>query len=339
MTSNSRPSLRYHLPVALVAAALSSACSSLSSPAPSGPHPGLAVFNQAINQPVRPDTIVREGDKVSYLAATSPEAPVLARFEIACNGTSASMFYRTDRGMMPFSHSTTSTRLPRLQFDQLQQSDQLKSVCEQRPVPDWRVLDTAEAKDWLLIDLRSVRVEDGVLKAWTGKHYYRQQLNGANRELISQERERLAISCDEQTLKVASHFTLDVASRVLNGWVRPEDDFKPVKEATPDHQRLYEAICKGGEALSALPSFEPRTSRPILITTPRVSPQVIADIETLGLQTPRLNLKKVNYRYDAALFNGAGSMAERKQTLSVSMKRPARYWCNPQRTSLIRRFA
>lgn len=322
MTANRYSIVRCVLPTVLIASALYG-CSSRPS-VPPGPHPGLAIFNQAINQPVTSvtsDTIVREGDDVSYMVVSSPETPVLVRFNVSCSGAAGSMFYETASGMSPFSESPTTTELPQAQLDALRHSEQLRTVCEQRAVPEWRVLDDEEGKDWLLIDRKGAQIEDGVLKAWTGKHFFRQQQNGTSRTPFSHERERLAISCDEQTLKVASHFALNDDLRVLNGWLRSKDELKPVKEASPDHQALYKAICEGDQPLSSLPALKPRTSLPVHISTPKVSPKAIADIEALGMPAPRLSMKKITYRFDAVLFNGARFNDSSKQDfISVDEK-------------------
>lgn len=305
MTANNNFLLRYVLPSALIAPFALSGCSSQSIPStPSGPHPGLAVFNQAINQSAIPDTIVREGDAVSYVVQSSIEPPMLTRFDISCNGNSGSMFYQTRNGMAPFSESKTSTDLPQIQFELLQQSDQFKAVCEQRAAPDWRVLNAAEGQDWLLLDRNSAQIEDGVLKVWTGKHFVHQQFDGANRHFVSQVRERLALKCDLRTFKVSSHFKLDAEAKVLNGWVRSENELRPVQDAPLVQQQLFNVICKGQEAWFALPPLRPRNSLPPRLSTPQVAPQVLAAIEALGLPAPRLSLKQVNYRYDAVLFNG-----------------------------------
>ncbi len=282
-------------------AALSLALAACSS-APSKPskQPGLTVFESVINSAANPDTIMRAGDRVSYLVISSGEHAALARFDASCSEPSASMYYLTSGGYMHAFSDDDSARLPDAQLQLLQRSEQRRAACDYRATPDWRALDTAENQDWLLLDRNSAKTENGRLMLWTARYPARYQM-GAERALVAQRHERLAVDCTQRTFKRLSQFSTDANGAVLTGTL--------YGQATPliapqgqDDQRLLDLICKPAAEWAMLPKPPARTPLMPQLDTPVAPPAVLAAIDALQLPPPRLTLQAVDYRYDATVM-------------------------------------
>lgn len=266
-------------------------------------HPGLAVFNEAIALPATTDSIVREGDEVTYLVRTE-NPPLLVRFDTSCTQATGSMFYPSRHGMAAFADKPrASDALPEQQLQQLQHSPQLQQVCAQRTRPDWRVLELADDQDWLMLDRNSLHREGELLYAWSGKHYLHYQVGSDHVSLQAQSRERLALDCAQRAIRRLSQFMLDADARVHSGKLEPGSAVQPLKEAPVYQQRLFDAACQPEAELARLPALKPRTPLPPPLGTPVAAPEVVAAIEALALPEPRLSLHRLDYRYDVLIPN------------------------------------
>lgn len=293
---DARLSLAIVIPFALVS------CSS----APKQPvkQPGLDVFKQMISEPPAPSSIVRQGDMVTYLTVPTTAKPWLARFDASCSQPVAAMYYYPQGGgMRALSDSKESTSLPQPQLQILQRSEQLRTACAVRAVPDWRVLDTAQDQDWLALDRNSVDQEDGLLNVWTVRLLNRYQV-GAENALIAQVHERLAIACTPRTFKRLSQFRIDATGWVFNGQLYGElQALTPALPASAE-QRLIEAACQPAASWSTMAT--PPARKPLMpeLQIPVANPSVLAAINALQLPEPPLNLHAVHYSYDTVILNG-----------------------------------
>ncbi|CAM3855727.1 hypothetical protein D3C81_348330 [compost metagenome] len=294
---DARFSLSLALPLALAA------CSTPPKLQPPAKHPGLEVFEKVIDEPAAPDSIIRQGDQITYMIAPSASNPWVARFDASCSQPSGSMFYPTKRGMQAFSDNDDSSNLPQPQLQVLQRSEQLKNACAYRAVPDWRALDTAPVQDWLVLDRNSAIHEDGVLKIWTSIQLANYQaVKGYGQ--IAQLHERLAIDCKQRTFKPLSDFKVDDNGRVYNGKVNLDTPMMPQAQADSGQQRLIEAACQPAATWAQMAMPPVRTPLPPQLDTPKTAPAVLAAINTLQLPEPRLTLQALHYRYDALVLNG-----------------------------------
>ena len=103
MDATSRPSSFFSL---LTVAVILSGCQATKPAQITTPEaqPGLAVFNSVMLETPEPSSIVREGDRITYLVTSSPspELHYLARFDANCGQPDAQMAYRSKAGMSLF---------------------------------------------------------------------------------------------------------------------------------------------------------------------------------------------------------------------------------------------
>jgi hypothetical protein len=252
---------------------------------------GLEVFELVINEPAAPDSIIRQGDQITYIIAPTATTPWFARFDASCSQPVGSMFYNTDRGMKALSEKGEFPSLPQAQLQVLQHSQQLKNACAYRPAADWRALDTTAGQDWQLLDRNSAVHENGLLKIWTGRQLAEYQV-GARNTLIGQVQERLVINCSARTGRVHAG-QIDTSEQIL-------------APAQPDstQQRLIESACQPATAWAQL--AKPPERKPLMpqLATPKAAPAVVAAIDALQLPPARLTLNSLQYSYDALMLNG-----------------------------------
>ncbi len=250
------------------------------------------------------DSIVREGDLVSYVVAHSNVLPANARFEAICGGESGSMFYTSRGGMTAYSESPRGLRLPRTQLDKLLRSDQLKQVCASRPAPDWELVSKTPDDDLLMLDTNSLRHEDGLLMGWTGKRFGKPRPSEEDLlAFISQTQQRLGVACEGKSVKVTSYFEPEPNDAVKSGKIFTKAELLPLEEASEDMRHLFDAICAGADDWLNLPRAP--STKALLSTSvpPEASPQVLAAIKALSMPAPARTLRRVNYRYDAVTGN------------------------------------
>lgn len=292
------------LGISLLALALAG-CSSTPTPKEPTVHPGLAVFDNAIALPANPHSIVREGDRVTYLVTSPDGEHLLARFDASCTQPVGSMYYPTARGLAAFAErGAEENSLPDAQLQQLHHSAQLQQACAQRATPDWRALAQADGQDWLMLDHNSLQRENGLLSVWVGHNPLHLSFTPNGAALVGHTRERLVMDCAQQTLMMASQFNLITNGAVYGGRLEPKATQQPLSAATPDQQRVFKAACLPAAELAKLPAAQERQPLPPLFDTPVAEPEVLAAIEALALPKPSRTLRQVNLRYTVRLFNG-----------------------------------
>ena len=277
-------------------------------------HPALALFNEALTLPAMDHSIVREGDRITYMVELK-QNPAIVRFDASCTRGPGRMSYPTRTSFRPFANlDGTGSDLPAPQAQQLQHSAQLQNVCKARPAPDWRALTAAVDQDWLLLDRNSLEQNGGLLYVWAAHRYQHYQII-KNSLLVAQNQERLALDCTKQTIIRLSQFNLDDARQVANGSVQVQLDPTPLKQASADHQEVFKAACQSPAALGRLPEAKPRQPLAPVISTPVANPAVLAAIRALELPVPPSVLGRLDYEYEAVLFNGTRIGDQTKQTL------------------------
>lgn len=103
MDATSRPSSFFSL---LTVAVILSGCQATKPAQITTPEaqPGFAVFNSVLFATPEPNSIVRDGDRITYVVTSSPspELHYLARFDANCSQPDAQMIYRSKEGMSLF---------------------------------------------------------------------------------------------------------------------------------------------------------------------------------------------------------------------------------------------
>jgi len=262
--------------------------------------PGLAVFNSVMLEKPEPNSIVREGDRITYLVASSPspERHYLARFDANCSEPDAQMAYRSKRGMSRFSdnprgRSQESWQLPAEQKSQYLQSAQLKQVCAQTAPPQWRMFSAPEHQDWQMIDRSSLNVKGDEVTFWTARVLPGESLVPGKNVLYGQVRQRWTANCTSQQLTALSHFYLDTHSRVLAGSV--QTDLKAIgsQSLTADERQLVQVACGKPQSLDQYKPFEGREQSPFESPVPVVAAPVLKAIEALNMPKPEKSIQQL----------------------------------------------
>lgn len=289
---------------ALLALSLALAACSSAPPAAQAPvgNPGLEVFEALIDQPPAYDSLIRQGDQVTYMIQPTTEKPWLARFDASCSQASGQMFYKSTGGMRSFSDDADPKNLPQPQLQALRQSEQLRQACSYRPAPDWRALATQEGQDWPLLDRNSAVHEDGVLKVWTASQLARYRV-AQEYTRIAQVQERLAVDCTQQQFKRLSQFMVDNNGRVYTGRIDLNLPMTPVAQTSSEQRRLIATACQPPASWASLATPPERKPLEPQLSTPKAAPAVLTAIRSLDLPEPRLSLQHLEYRYDALMLH------------------------------------
>jgi hypothetical protein len=260
--------------------------------------PGLAVFNSVLFETPEPNSIIREGDRITYIVASSPspELHYLARFDANCSQPDAQMAYRSKAGMSLFAanprgRSEEYWQLPAEQKNQYLQSAQLKQVCAQTTPPQWRVFSAPEHQDWQMIDRASLNVKGDEVTFWTARVLPSEMLVPGNNALYGQVRQRWTANCALQQLTALSRFYLDNHSSVLAGNV--QTDLKAIgpQSLGTDERQLVQVACGKPQSLDQYKQFEGREQSPFELPAPVVAAPVLKAIEALNMPKPEKSIQ------------------------------------------------
>lgn len=297
MDATSRPSSFFSL---LTVALILSGCQATKPAQVTTPEaqPGFAVFNSVLFETPEPNSIVREGDRITYLVTSSPspELHYLARFDAHCSQPDAQMAYRSKAGMSLFAanprgRSEDSRQLPAEQKSRYLQSAQLKQVCAQTAPPQWRVFSAPEHQDWQMIDRSSLKVTGDEVTFWTARVLPGEMLMPGKNALYGQVRQRWTANCALQQLTALSHFYLDTQSRVLAGSM--QTDLKAIgsQSLSADERQLVQVACGKPQSLDQHTQFEGREQSPFELPAPVVAAPVLKAIEALNMPKPEKSIQ------------------------------------------------
>ena len=297
MDATSRPSSFFSL---LTVAVILSGCQATKPAQITTPEaqPGLAVFNSVMLEPPEPSSIVREGDRITYLVTSSPspELHYLARFDANCGQPDAQMAYRSKAGMSLFAvkprgDSEESWQLPAEQKSQYLQSAQLKQVCAQTTPPQWRVFSAPELQDWQMIDRASLKVKGDEVTFWTARVLPGEMLMPGKNVLYGQVRQRWTANCALKQLTALSHFYLDAHSHVLAGNMQPDLKTVGLQSLGADERQLFQVACGKPQSLDQYKPFEGREQSPFELPVPAVAVSVLRAIEALNMPKPEKSIR------------------------------------------------
>lgn len=297
MDATSRPSSFFSL---LTVAVILSGCQATKPAQITTPEaqPGLAVFNSVMLETPEPSSIVREGDRITYLVTSSPspELHYLARFDANCGQPDAQMAYRSKAGMSLFAvkprgYSEESWQLPAEQKSQYLQSAQLKQVCAQTTPPQWRVFSAPELQDWQMIDRASLKVKGDEVTFWTARVLPGEMLMPGKNVLYGQVRQRWTANCALKQLTALSHFYLDAHSHVLAGNMQPDLKTVGLQSLGADERQLFQVACGKPQSLDQYKPFEGREQSPFELPVPAVAVPVLRAIEALNMPKPEKSIR------------------------------------------------
>jgi hypothetical protein len=287
--------------------------------------PGFAVFNSVMFETPEPNSIVREGDRITYVVTSSPspELHYLARFDAHCSQPDAQMTYYSKGRMSLFAanprgRSVESWQLPAEQKSQYLQSAQLKQVCAQTTPPQWRVFSAPEHQDWQMIDRSSLKIIGDEVTFWTARVLPGEMLVPGKNVLYGQVRQRWTANCALQQLTALSHFYLDTHSRVLAGSVQTDLKAIDLQSLGVDERQLVQVACGKPQSLDQYKQFEGREQSPFEAPPPVVATPVLKAIEALNMPKPEKSIQHLRqvfkdnseprqYSDDSVLLKGRDS--------------------------------
>jgi hypothetical protein len=266
--------------------------------------PGLSVFNNALLAPPQINSIVREGNHVTYivLSVEGEKMHSMARFDADCQLPDAQMAYLSTVGMVPYAadprgKTPEARQLPPEEKERYLKSAQLKQVCAQTPIPQWRIIAAPDHQDWQLIDRASLNRREGQLFFWSARVPAAEALMPRAKNLYSHTRQRWSADCTQQQLTSLSTFYLDQQSRVMGGQVLTT--LQPV--ASPalgtEERQLLKLACGSPQTLEQYPPYLGREQTPFVLPAPALPASVLKSIEALKLPAPQLSLQHLRLSF------------------------------------------
>ncbi|MGY2372930.1 hypothetical protein ACW9IB_00185 [Pseudomonas sp. SDO524_S393] len=252
-----------------------------------------------LSQPLVENSIVREGDALSF-ELLMPESTAGVRrtmqFEAACSSPSLHLLY-LDGAQRVYPLSAGRYSAPRKLSDELRATlaanQTFVRACADTPKPDWRLVQTNERDNWVLIDANSVKTVNGETRFWAAFDNPSVLNDLPYNAPYAQKREYFAVACNGGTYKALAGYDMDAANRVSDGRVDSFPTPQPVAGANADYTLLFNSVCATPDKIAALPAFKPRLKAPVSIALNSVQPQILAAIQQLNLDKPTRTFKYV----------------------------------------------
>lgn len=249
-----------------------------------------------------PDSIVRDGDRVTYVVSAGEGRIIhhLARFDADCHLPDAQMAYLTTAGMQRFAVDSRGTtpegqQMPAAEKNRYLQSAQLKQVCAEVPVPQWRVIAAPDQEDWHLIDRASLSQKDGQVVFWSARVPAMETLLPSDEGLYAQTRQRWSANCAREQLTSLSTFYVSQQNVVREGSVSQQA--RPLKNLDADQRQLLKVACGTTQALDQYKPFQGRTQTPFVLPDPVLPSSIVKSIEALKLPAPQQNLQHLRVSF------------------------------------------
>ena len=276
---------------------------------------GREELNAALALQPQSNSIVREGDYVTYVVMEldGHNTRHLVRFDADCHLPDAQMAHLTSGGMLQFavdrkSATAEGRQMPGAEKQLFLQSAQLKQVCAQTPVPQWRVIAAPQQQDWQLLDRASLIQKDGQTLFWSARVPAAEALMPRLKGLYSQVRQRWSADCAQQRLTSLSTFYLDKNNRVIGGAMVQQPTALQTLDA--DARQLLILACGTQQALDQYKPFPGRAQTAFVLPDPELPASVVKSIEALKLPAPekditqlRISFKDFNEAHEQALEN------------------------------------
>ncbi|WP_017904707.1 hypothetical protein [Pseudomonas asplenii] len=301
-----------------------------------------ALFGDMLRQPPMADSILRDGDQLSYQAqvasSKSASTPEIAQIQASCSGTEASLLFVESPGKpaadgQPERVTVMSRLLPAVAVN-LRQNPGFVEACASTPRPDWRLAGEAEGQRQLLIDRASLKDVGGAWQFWGAVDEPSVLTQQQKRMPYAQTRMRLQANCNNQTYRVRAEFGLNQNNVVTFGKTDSAPQDQPFGSAPATTRALLKAVCVAdtGTALERLPIAVPRSKTARQLTPAQVPATVIAAINALDLppattllhrQVMERNSAHTSLRYESSFETDpqSGQMRQREKSQYSSSDR------------------
>lgn len=266
-----------------------------------------------------PDSVLRAGAEVSF---STQQGSLISNFTVACDKPQAWLLFTTRAGDRTYPNSGKRfgdrSQLKEETARQLKAIPAVQEACGS--APDWR--EVAHNGDIAtLIDINSVKNEDGEVSFWGAFDYPDIGLDPPYQAPFSQKFERFRLSCKEQTYAQLSGYDIDQRDRVTDGIVFARPSRERIDSNTnSDYQGLFAAICNAPVNLSTLPMFVAREKTPWVTSLPKEPiAGVMRAIAQLEIPAAKKTLKRLVLE-GTETFEGKTTPSHQNHTFRSSVK-------------------
>lgn len=249
------------------------------------------LFNGVLSKPLVSDSIMREGDVLSFQISHSGNAQAAAglvfQMEASCTSDRATLLYLGGGGRMyPGLNAhqySTGRAVPANVLGVLKSNPDFIKACASTPASDWRVVKGSGEDQWVLIDRNSLKTDGAELRFWAA---YDNPLIGFDAPYdapYAQKRERYAVDCGKQTYRVVAGYDLDANNTVTDGQDAVALTATAISGSNDDYNQLFKLACDKPESAAQLPKFVARAKKTAPVTLAPLSPAVASAIKNLNM--------------------------------------------------------
>lgn len=262
------------------------------------------VFGEVLKQPPLADSILRDGDTLSYQVQVAPSkgasVPDIAQVQASCAKPEASLLFLESPGTLKAdgqpTRFTVMRNLTPAVVDYLKQNTGFNDACAHTPRPDWRVVSGAATQRQLLIDRASLKTAGENLQFWGAVDEPFILTNKLKKMPYAQTRTHWQVSCQRQTYRTLATFGLNENNVVTFGITQSAPMDAPFSAADADTQPLLKAAC--APTLAQLPAAIARTKPQETLVPPPLSADVNTAISALEMATPDKALRHLVEKRD-----------------------------------------
>lgn len=262
------------------------------------------VFGEVLKQPPLPDTILRDGDTLSYQVQVTPgkgaSVPDIAQVQASCAKPEASLLFLESPGTLKAdgqpTRFTVMRNLTPAVVGNLKQNAGFNDACAHTPRPDWRLVSGTATQRQLLIDRASLKPAGDNLQFWGAVDEPLILTNKLKKMPYAQTRTHWQVSCPRQTYRTLATFGLNQHNVVTFGSTQSAQGDTPFSAADADTRQLLTAAC--APTLAQLPAATPRTKPQETLVPPPLSADVNTAISALGMATPDKTLRHLEEKRD-----------------------------------------
>nr|WP_250883499.1 MULTISPECIES: hypothetical protein [unclassified Pseudomonas] len=280
----------------------------------------------ALAQPLVENSIVREGDVLSFELLMPGDPGALRRtlqVEAACSSPQLHLLY-LDGSQRVYPASAGRYSSPRSLSPQLRATlaanQTFVRACAETPKPDWRLVQTNERDNQVLIDANSIKTVNGETRFWAAFDNPTVLNDLPYNAPYAQKREHFSVACKAGTYMQLAGYDMDANNRVSDGRVDSSPTPQNIAGSNADYELLFKNVCVTPEKIAALPAFKPRLKAPATIALTSVQPAVLAAITQLNLEKPTRSFKYVQF---AGTSNYRGKTSDNQSTQFISQDAPS----------------
>lgn len=247
------------------------------------------MFGEVLKQPPLADSILRDGDNLSYQVQLTPakDSTVadIGQVRASCTTPSASLMYLESPGTLTVNGQPTRVtvmrKLTAAVVENLQHNAGFIDACARTPRPDWRIVSGAATQRQLLIDRASLKTVGDSVQVWGAYDEPVILTHKLKKMPYTQTRMHWQLNCSRQTYRTLATFGLNQNNVVTFGKTETAPQDAPFGAAEADTQALLKATC--APTLEQLSVATVRTKTQEALTPPPLSADVVGAINALDM--------------------------------------------------------